>query len=673
MKRTWLILATLVTAAALLLPVQAVQPVLAAPAQAGVPRYEKGPCTVKIPAGVQEGTDLECGKLIVPELYEAPEGPTISLAVVIIKAKETPKQPDPVVFAQGGPGASTIDYFIQVLPSGRLRTNRDLVLFDQRGTLNSKPNLFCQEIFDETIATLPLNLKAAEAEQRYNAAAMQCHDRLAKQGVNLQAYNSVENASDIESLRIALGYDQINLYGVSYGTLLALHTMHQYPDALRSVIIDSVVPMDKNFNYDAPNSEDRAFTELFKACQEDAKCSAAYPNLEKTFFDLVARLNKKPVTIKLTDAEDGKVYDALINGDTLISSFFQMLYITEIIPFLPKTIEDISLGHYSFLERILSQTALDRTTSYGMYFSTTCAEVGDVDPAQFTYQNIRPEIAKDQAIYNAGNAALCKAWNVPVLDPAQEKPVVSDIPTLIFNGRFDPITPPAYGQEVADTLSHSYYFVFPNTGHGAISSTACADRIFLEFLNDPQTKPDGSCIAQIPAVTFITNRDVVNLPRMTHLLNLEGTSAVELGLLGFCLLILLTGVVIFPLLWLIRVVRSKPGKPTPFLAHLAPWTAAIDAGLILIFVIGLIAVIFVMVSKEDMRYLFGIPSNAAPILVAPPLAALVTLVMCAFSITGWAGSYWSIGRKIYYSLVTLAGIGCVAVLGYWGMLTALIR
>ena len=617
--------------------------------------------------------DLECGTLIVPERYDVPEGPTISLAVVIIKAAREPKQPDPVVFAQGGPGGSTIDYFIQVLPSGRLRTNRDLVLFDQRGTLNSKPDLFCQELFDETIANLPLNLDAAESEKRYNEAALKCHDRLVKQGVNLQAYNSLENASDIESLRAALGYEQINLYGVSYGTLLALHAMRQHPEGLRSVIIDSVVPMDKHFNFDAPNSENRAFSELFKACQEDVKCNTAYPHLEKTFFDLVDRLNKKPVMIRLTDPQDGKGYDALVNGDTLISAFFQMLYMTEILPFLPKTVEDISEGHYSFFERILSLAELDHTMSYGMYYSTMCAENGNVDPKLFKYDQIRPQFSKDQDIYNAGNAALCKAWNVPALDPAQEKPLVSAVPTLIFNGRFDPITPPAYGKEVADNLSHSYYFIFPNTGHGAISSTVCADQIFLDFLNNPQSKPDGSCISQIPPLKFITNADVVNVPGMLALLNLEGTSGIELGLLALCLAVLLSGVVVFPLLWLIRVVRRKPGRPTPFAAHLAPWTAAIDAGLLLVFLISFVVVVIMMISKEDTRYMFGIPNNAAILMALPLLLVPVTLAMGAFSVSGWAGKYWSIWRRIYYSLVTLAAVGSVAVLGHWGMLTALMH
>ena len=571
MKINWFILMVMIITMAAL-PGQTIQPVLAAVVKGGVPRYQKGPCSMKLPLGVNEGKDLECGTLTVPELYEAPNGATISLAVVIIKAVKLPKQADPVVFAQGGPGGSTIDYFLQVLPTGRLRTNRDLVLFDQRGTLNSTPKLFCQELFDETTATLPLNLNAAESEKRYNEAAIKCHDRLTKEGVNLQAYNSLENASDIASLRTALGYDQINLYGVSYGTLLALHTMRQFPNMLRSVIIDSVVPMDINTNYDAPNSENRAFTELFKACQEDVKCNAAYPNLEKTFFDLVDRLNKKPATIKLTDAENGKTYDALVNGDALISSFFQMLYMTEIIPLLPKTVEDISAGRYSFLERILSSTELDHTMSYGMYYSTMCAENGNVDPKQFTYSHIRPQFSKDQEIYNEGSAALCKAWNVPALDPAQDKPLVSDIPTLIFNGRFDPITPPAYGKEVAATLSHSTYFVFPNTGHGAISSTVCADQIFLDFLNNPQSQPDGSCIARIPPLKFITNKDVVDIPNMISLLNLEGHNGIELGLLGFFILILLSSAFIFPLLWLIRVLRRKPGRPTPLLAHLAPWT-----------------------------------------------------------------------------------------------------
>lgn len=663
------------------LPAAAVQAAAPAPATqitTGVPRFEQGPCAFKAQPGVVEGVDVVCGTLIVPELYEKPDGPTISLGVAIVKSTSTSPRPDPVVFAQGGPGGSTIDYYTQVLFSSRVRRNRDLVLFDQRGTLYSKPNLFCQELFDETVRQLPLNLNAYDSNQGQDKAALACRDRLVKQGVNLTAYNSVENANDIESLRKALGYKQINLYGVSYGTLLALHAMRQNPGGLRSVILDSVVDPTINFNFDSPNAENRAFSELFKACQEDSACNASYPNLEKTFFDLVARLNQKPVPLHITDSETGKTYAYLFNGDALVQALFEMLYSAELLPFLPKTIHNVGAGRYDFLERILSQFVLDRSVNYGMYFSTVCAEGGTDDPSQASYPNVRPQLSKDADVQNKALVQLCTSWKVPALSAADEGAVSSDIPTLIFGGRFDPITPPANGADVAKTLSNSYAFTFPNTGHGALTSNACADSIFLEFLSNPGRAPDGSCIASQPAVKFLTSRDVIDTAatsRTVSALNeliLDHKIPWEGALFGGLVLALLSAVVVFPLAWLIRNVNGKPGKDTPQLAHLAGWIPVMNAGVLIAFAGGFIAMLFILSSNSDSSLMFGVPTKYAPILILPLISLVLSAAMVIFAAAGWAGRYWSTSRKIYYSLLTLAGIACAVMMGGWGLLTALL-
>ena len=658
-------------------------PVLAAPvaqlSQAGsqVPRFEAGPCTFKPVLGLREGVDVTCGNLIVPELYAKPDGPTISLGVAVIKSTSANPRPDPVVFAQGGPGGSTIDTYTQMLPSSRIRKNRDLVLFDQRGTMYAKPDLFCQELYDETINTLDKVLTTAESEKLQYDAAMACRARLLKEGVNLAAYNSVENANDIESLRTAMGYEQINLYGVSYGTLLALHAMRQNPAGLRSVIIDSVVPPTVNFNFEAPRSEDRAFTELFKACKEDTACNADYPNLEKTFFDLVVRLNKQPASIQLTDSDTRKSYKTVINGDSLVGILFQMLYAHEFIPLLPKMIHNIAAGHDAFLEGVLPLFIFDKTVSYGMYYSVVCAEGGTSDPSKISFDGVRPELSKDANISNEGLVKLCTDWKVPALPAQEDTAVVSDIPTLVFNGRFDPITPPAYGQEAAKTLSKSYLFIFPNTGHGALTTSACADGIFLEFLSNPDKQPDSSCIDALPPVQFVTSGEVIDVagafPAMMALNDLLGKSKVPTDwvLFGLMLFGLLSAVVIFPLAWLVRVARSKPARETPALVHLASWIPVMNAGVLLSFAAAFIAILFQVAIGEGTAYFFGIPAHNRTILILPLISLLLTLVSVVYAALGWGGRYWSLGRKIYYTLLSLCALGSMVMLGLGGFLTAI--
>src|SRR5204862_7399659 len=105
-------------------------------------------------------------------------------------------------------------------------------------------------------------------------------DRLLKEAVNLSAHSTAANAADVNDLRIVLGYSTWNLYGISYGTRLALVTMRSFPKGVRSVILDSTFPFGGSIsgNEHTRNSR-RAFETLFSTCAADAWCNASYPNL----------------------------------------------------------------------------------------------------------------------------------------------------------------------------------------------------------------------------------------------------------------------------------------------------------------------------------------------------------------------------------------------------------
>ena len=238
------------------------------------PYFEPSVCMIDLPSGYEIEKRVECGYLVVPETHSQPQGKTIRLAVVILKSISSNPRPDPLIMMQGGPGGSTIYTYAERLLSGsRLLADRDIILFDQRGTLYSQPALTCPEIFDLTIQTLNQNLSTEESLRLYEKATLACRERLSASGINLSAYNSFENAADVADLRNALNYPEVNLYGVSYGTLLALHVMRFHPQGIRSVILDGVVPPQVNFLLEAPHTQDQAFTHLFEACAKDKDLS----------------------------------------------------------------------------------------------------------------------------------------------------------------------------------------------------------------------------------------------------------------------------------------------------------------------------------------------------------------------------------------------------------------
>jgi pimeloyl-ACP methyl ester carboxylesterase len=666
--------------------------------QEQVPRFEEAPCMFDMPAKWTEGENVNCGYLVVPEEYENPDGPTIRLAVAIIKSSDPNSQPDPIVFLQGGPGGSTIDTYSQVLPTRKnLPANRDIVLFDQRGTLYSEPALTCPELMDLTIQTLDEDLPHEEANQMSMDALEACRQRLASEGVNLSAYDSLENAADIASLQEALGYDQINLYGVSYGTLLALHAMRNHPEGLRSVILDSIVPTQTNFITNAPHTQNRSFEEVFNACEADQECNREYPNLRETFYDLVDQLNENPVTVQLVDFfETGQSYDTVVDGDTFMSTIFQMLYNTEFIPLIPRLIYDAKNGEWGFIERILSFIVFDRSMSYGMYYSVVCAEdadftVDDYDLTGLPKQVVEMEKYSAEFILNA-----CKMWNVSELGPSADEPVASDIPTLLLTGTFDPITPPEYARQAAETLPNSFLYEFPAGGHGEVGSTDCADQILVDFVNDPTQAPDASCIGS-EGPNFSTRSDLVRLPVMPALLNLTGAQPVLMGLYLLSLLFMLSALLVYPVNWLVGLLRKpnaaqavqsaqpgseysqtgvqvlSPASPAkkPFLYRFAPWSSVLAALTLLVFTAAIIGIIVSLVSKNDIQMLLGMPGSSRGLFLLPVIAGVLVTLMLLGALYAWINRAGSVWGKLYLSLLTIAGIVCLGVLASWGMLFAL--
>ena len=631
--------------------------------------FEETHCMFDLPAEMQEGEDILCGYVTVPELHSKPNGRRIRLAVVVIKSQYPSPEADPIFFAQGGPGGSTIGTYASLLldSNSRLLANRDIVLFDQRGTYYSEPALVCTEVMDITIESLEQNLSTEESNRLYDQALQDCHERLTAQGINLSAFNSLENAGDIDSIRVALGYEQINLYGVSYGTLLALHTMRLYPQMLRSVVIDSVVPTQRNFILGAPLSEDRSFTLLFDSCKEDPACNRSYPNLETVFFDLQKKLNETPAEIEMTDSQTNKKYTVSLNGDNFMGSVFQLLYSSEMLPLLPRMIYDAQNGKFGVFERIQSLLTFDYTMSDGMYYSVICAEDADYETEDYDLSGIHPQIREAEASSAEWILETCRMWDVNYLGPELDEPVTSDIPTLLLTGNYDPITPPDYARQAAETLSNSFLVVFPDGGHGEVASSACADQIFLEFVDHPDMQPDTSCLSEHEKVSFFTSKNILYLDMVSNLLALEPLTILEFFFFLFCLACCCTVFLVYPVVWLVRILRNKPVSPNkPFWQKLLPWLAALNVVVLGLFFVGFVTAIIIMAVNNDMRFFYGFPMAWFPLFLLPLLALFLSLCLLGGNFTAWIKGYGSLAGRLYGSLVVLANWGAMLALTLWG-------
>lgn len=437
-------------------------------------------------------SQTECGILTVPQDRTDPSTDKIDLQVVRIRSTNPAPAPDPMVYLEGGPGGSALvnidrwaKYFAPVLK------NRDLIIMDQRGTGYSEPTITC--VFDEesagdSVSTLEIMDK--------------CHERIAGDAP-LSAYNTVQNAADFADLRVAMGIDQWNLMGISYGTRLALQMMNDAPTGIRSVIIDSVLPAEASYFNERPADAVRAFQAVFNACAADPSCASANPDLETKLADIVDALNRQPASTGLAPYGANVDKRLVFEGGTFLNVMFSLLYDSDAIQIVPSLITCISrdpskavrilggdpslpwcLGEFEgepYVPRRATRSAL----SDGFFFTVMCAEEAPkANPADMEGR-IPPvnDIIRNELIAGVNeDLEICKLWDVPaspVTDP------VAPIPTMVVAGSFDPITPPSWAQMAQAKLPVSRYLEVEGAGHGVYLASPCVRDQVDTFLADP--------------------------------------------------------------------------------------------------------------------------------------------------------------------------------------------
>ena len=244
--------------------------------QAFKPEFSPGACPERL--NVPHDAFLRCGYVTVLEDRAKPDGRTIELYVVRIRALSPIRHPDPVIYLAGGPGGSATRGTQRFLNQGRsLWTGRYLVLFDQRGIGRSKPRLECAQYRHGYAGIRDRDLDPDEELEWSVEALLRCKRTLSDQGIDLSTYTSASTAADVPDIVSAMGFESFNLYGASYGTLLALTVMRDFPAGVRSVILDGVLPLQISW-YETYYAEWAAAVDrFFRHCEADPACSKQHP------------------------------------------------------------------------------------------------------------------------------------------------------------------------------------------------------------------------------------------------------------------------------------------------------------------------------------------------------------------------------------------------------------
>lgn len=452
-------------------------------------------------AGSGGSDEIECGMVEVPLDHDDPDGDTIELATVVFPGSDPEADGSPVLLLGGGPGEALVETAVtNQLLREFYDAGPDLIVVDQRGVGSSVPALTCPEVPD-----LEAQQTADEDLEVLFEALEACREQLVDEGVDLDAFHHLANARDVALIRRALGHDQLNLRGGSYGTQVALLAAELDPDGVRSLILSSPVDPTENWVETAGAGLDRALDAVVEACAQDATCSEEVGDLDAALSETAARLDDAPQEVTVTTPQ-GEEVTSIYTPSTFLGSVTNIFYLGDAVTLLPALIDRARDGDLQPLATIAATLAeqLGDAISTGMQFSMLCSgEAGVFDP-EASLDRLDDDLIAEywfpaSPIGGRPTTEACEIWDVEQIYEPGEISIDSDVPALIVTGAFDHVTPPRLGEQVDQALETSHLVEVPVAGHGPLEALGvCGQQLVGDFLADPATAPDDGCATEIP-------------------------------------------------------------------------------------------------------------------------------------------------------------------------------
>jgi pimeloyl-ACP methyl ester carboxylesterase len=426
-----------------------------------------------------------CQTVRVPEDHARPGGRQLGLRVVVLPATGGEALEDPVVFLAGGPGGAASRYARGYIRNS-LRRSRDFVFADQRGTGGS--------------GDLRCPFYAAPPAGRFDDfipahKVPACRETLAR-SADLTQYTTQASVADLEAIRRALGYRAFNLLGGSYGTRLALEYVRVHEAHVRTVTLEGPVPTTTRMPEGFGASAQRALDAVLDECLADRSCARAFPQIRDEARIVFDRLRQAPATTRLGDRT------VEMTRDHVAEAVRYMLYSTDQASRVPLVLHEAYAGDFTPLARFLANWRGTGTFD-ALYLAITCAE--DVpfvaaDAAE-----------RDEPTFLGGyrvrqQRAACAAWPQGPEPAWRNTPVRSPVPVLILSGTLDPVTPSAFGDEIARTLPNSLHVRIPSGAHDwrGVTGRECVESLKADFVKRGSVAGlDTSCMANVRRAGFV--------------------------------------------------------------------------------------------------------------------------------------------------------------------------
>ncbi len=548
--------------------------------------------------------EISCSLLRVPENREDPASRMIELHVVKIEAtpeddNQSAVREDPVLYLTGGPSVK-VDPYVRRLKDHGVLKHRALYLLEQRGIGFSGD--FCPFVG----ARNPMVSNVETVEERGPAFIAQmkaCLEAASAKGVDLNGYSTIENARDVRSLRLALERReranrndptfefQWNIWGISYGSYLGQAYLKEDEGGIRSIVLDAIVPLDRDFNTEflrSSRSYSQVLEKLAGACGRDDQCAANFPNFVERLRDALVAVNADPIVVQAVDTELFPKGSAWYFAELVGGLPFLMLYEQDHYPAMPAFIsalaDIVETRDYERFRILTASGGYSASSSPGMQAALLCRDgwamaYGEaVRQDQVDYPKLSLRMPGADTFRNLSDE--CAAAGIPPRPDADYRPISTDVPALIANGDMDPITPPEFAEEIAPgfaNLNTGSVIVFPYAGHGPTRSVECAGDLLTAFFDNPTVPVDTSCADGRDRPDF-TGPLYVNgaLPALAASFLEEPRSvAVPGGMLAFSAVILILSALVLTFAPIGRLIDGEDANPTGG-ARIIAWLTAVS-------------------------------------------------------------------------------------------------
>lgn len=422
------------------------------------------------------------------------------LAAVVAQSLATTNEA-PLLYLHGGPGIATLGNIPKYLQSKTwkdIREKHSLIFFDYRGTGFSEPAL-CPGMVDSLTVFSKTNPSVKQKKEYEILLYKNCREQHSKEGIDVSSFSAMQLAADAEAIRKSLQITNWNVYGVSFGTTVALNMIRNHSKHIKAIIFDSPFPPNAPW-LDFVRPFDTCFKVLEKNIAADPIAAAAFPAVRNDFVNAIKRLNKVPFKVKYG------TYSYDVTGDDFAWGIWSALLSPKAIPLVPIAIKEVANGNDSVLSKLI--TVFSQPDSYGKFSETQSRAIlcyeGRPRKAEESEASLRTQYPDFASFISAFDEAICTVWRPDIAAEKIFAPVVSNVPVLILSGEYDPVCPPVFGDITAASLSNSVHLVVPAASHAAIHADDCIRSIAVSFLLDPSIKPDEKCVRERMKINFVT-------------------------------------------------------------------------------------------------------------------------------------------------------------------------